>query len=61
MNKAHEACGGEEWRSMMRMIVPSAIGDVILGDDVLEVGPGYGAATDVSRGSDRLSTSVAAP
>jgi len=32
---------------MMRMIVPSAIGDVVLGDDVLEVGPGYGAATDV--------------
>jgi SAM-dependent methyltransferase len=32
---------------MMRSIVPSAIGDVGLGDDVLEVGPGYGAATDV--------------
>jgi SAM-dependent methyltransferase len=32
---------------MMRMIVPSAIGDVVLGDDVLEIGPGYGAATDV--------------
>ena len=47
MNKAHEACGGPEWRGMMRSIVPSAIGDVDLGDDVLEVGPGYGAATDV--------------
>jgi 16S rRNA A1518/A1519 N6-dimethyltransferase RsmA/KsgA/DIM1 with predicted DNA glycosylase/AP lyase activity len=32
---------------MMRRIVPSAIGDVVLGDDVLEIGPGYGAATDV--------------
>lgn len=32
---------------MMRSIVPAAIGDVDLGDDVLEVGPGYGAATDV--------------
>ncbi|MEN3273443.1 MAG: hypothetical protein V7636_2204 [Actinomycetota bacterium] len=32
---------------MMRTIVPSAIGDVVLGDDVLEIGPGYGAATDV--------------
>ena len=31
----------------MRSIVPSAIGDVDLGDDLLEVGPGYGAATDV--------------
>jgi len=47
VNQAHEACGGDEWRSMMRSIVPSAIGDVDLGDDVLEVGPGYGAATDV--------------
>jgi SAM-dependent methyltransferase len=47
MNEAHEACGGDEWRSMMRSIVPSAIGDVDLGRDVLEVGPGYGAATDV--------------
>ena len=47
MNEAHEACGGDEWRAMMRSIVPSAVGDVDLGDDVLEVGPGYGAATDV--------------
>ena len=47
MNPAHEACGGDEWRSMMRSIVPAAIGDIELGDDVLEVGPGYGAATDV--------------
>ena len=47
MNEAHQACGGDEWREMMRRIVPSAIGDVVLGDDVLEVGPGYGAATDV--------------
>jgi SAM-dependent methyltransferase len=47
VNEAHQACGGDEWRAMMRMIVPSAIGDVLLGDDVLEIGPGYGAATDV--------------
>jgi SAM-dependent methyltransferase len=47
VNEAHAACGGEEWRAMMRSIVPSAIGDVDLGNDVLEVGPGYGAATDV--------------
>ena len=47
MNEAHQACGGDEWRSMMRSIVPSAIGDTDLGDDVLEIGPGYGAATDV--------------
>jgi SAM-dependent methyltransferase len=47
VNEAHEACGGPEWREMMRSIVPKAIGDVDLGDDVLEIGPGYGAATDV--------------
>ena len=47
MNEAHQACGGPEWRSMMRSIVPKAIGSTDLGDDVLEVGPGYGAATDV--------------
>jgi 16S rRNA A1518/A1519 N6-dimethyltransferase RsmA/KsgA/DIM1 with predicted DNA glycosylase/AP lyase activity len=47
VNEAHEACGGPEWRTLMRSIVPSAIGDVDLGSDVLEVGPGYGAATDV--------------
>jgi ubiquinone/menaquinone biosynthesis C-methylase UbiE len=28
-------------------ILPWALGDIDLGDDVLEVGPGYGAATDV--------------
>jgi SAM-dependent methyltransferase len=28
-------------------ILPWAIGDIDLGDDVLEVGPGYGATTDV--------------
>ena len=28
-------------------ILPGAIGDLDLGDDVLEVGPGYGATTDV--------------
>ena len=33
---------------MMRdTILPWAMGDVDLGDDVLEVGPGYGATTDV--------------
>jgi ubiquinone/menaquinone biosynthesis C-methylase UbiE len=48
MNEAHEACGGDEWRAMMRdVILPWAMGEVDLGDDVIEVGPGYGATTDV--------------
>jgi ubiquinone/menaquinone biosynthesis C-methylase UbiE len=41
-------CGSDEWRQMIReVILPWAIGETDLGDDVLEVGPGYGATTDV--------------
>ncbi len=48
MNKAHERCGSDEWRQAIReVILPWALGDTDLGDDVLEVGPGYGATTDV--------------
>ena len=50
MNRNHEVCGGEEWRAAVRdFIIPWALGDGDLGDDVLEVGPGYGATTDVFR------------
>ena len=59
MNEAHQACGGDEWRGMMRnVILPWAIGEVELGDDVIEVGPGYGATTDVLRESIAHITSV---
>jgi ubiquinone/menaquinone biosynthesis C-methylase UbiE len=48
MNEAHEMCGSDEWRQAMReVILPWALGTTDLGDDVLEVGPGYGATTDV--------------
>ncbi|OBF36678.1 methyltransferase type 11 [Mycobacterium sp. ACS1612] len=48
MNKAHEACGSDEWRQTIReVILPWALGETTLGDNVLEVGPGYGATTDV--------------
>jgi SAM-dependent methyltransferase len=48
MNEAHEHCGSDEWREMIReVILPWALGDTDFGDDVLEVGPGYGATTDV--------------
>ena len=48
MNEAHRQCGSDEWREVVRSsILPWALGDVDLGDDVLEVGPGYGATTDV--------------
>ena len=48
MNKAHEMCGSDEWRKAMReVILPWALNGTDLGDDVLEVGPGSGATTDV--------------
>ncbi len=48
MNENHKLCGSDEWRAVIReAILPWALGDVELGDDVLEVGPGYGATTDV--------------
>lgn len=58
MNEAHQHCGSDEWRALMRdVILPWAMGDVDLGDDVLEVGPGYGATTDVlSRSAARLTS-----
>ena len=58
MNKAHEMCGSDEWRQAMReVILPWALDDTDLGDDVLEVGPGYGATTDVlSRAVPRLTS-----
>lgn len=51
-------CGSDEWRQAMReVILPWALGDTELGDDVLEVGPGYGATTDVlSRAVPRLTS-----
>jgi len=59
MNEAHKACGGDEWRSVMREhILPWALGEADLGDDVLEVGPGYGATLDVLSESAAHITSV---
>jgi SAM-dependent methyltransferase len=59
MNEAHKRCGSDEWRAIMRdSILPWAMGDVDLGDDVLEVGPGYGAVTDVLGGRVRQVTAV---
>jgi SAM-dependent methyltransferase len=59
MNEAHEHCGSDEWRQMIRdVILPWAMGEVDLGADVLEVGPGYGATTDVLAGSAHRLTAV---
>lgn len=48
MNEGHRVCDSSEWRAAVRgEIIPWAVRDVDLGDDVLEIGPGYGATTDV--------------
>ncbi len=50
MNENHRVCGSDEWRAYVREeVLPWALGNQDLGDDVLEVGPGYGATTDVLR------------
>lgn len=51
MNAAHlDFCSSHDWRQMVEEIVlPAALRDVDLGDDVLEVGPGPGFTTDVLR------------
>lgn len=51
MNKVHlEYCSSEEWaEAVRRWIIPQALADVALGDDVLEVGPGPGRTTDILR------------
>jgi SAM-dependent methyltransferase len=51
MNKDHlELLASEAWREVLRdFILPYALGDARLGDDVLEVGPGPGMTTDLLR------------
>jgi SAM-dependent methyltransferase len=48
VNEGHQICDSPEWRAAVRdEIIPWAVDSVDLGDDVLEIGPGYGATTDV--------------
>jgi 16S rRNA A1518/A1519 N6-dimethyltransferase RsmA/KsgA/DIM1 with predicted DNA glycosylase/AP lyase activity len=51
MNPEHlELCSSEEWREALRtFVIPYALADARLGDDVLEVGPGPGLTTDLLR------------
>jgi SAM-dependent methyltransferase len=48
VNEGHRVCDSDEWRAYVRdTVIPWAVGEIDLGDDVLEIGPGYGATTDV--------------
>jgi ubiquinone/menaquinone biosynthesis C-methylase UbiE len=59
MNEGHAWCGSDDWKAIVReQIVPWALGDRDLGDDVLEVGPGYGATTEVFSERTRQLTAV---
>src|ERR1700678_2324893 len=51
MNEEHlRICSSAEWAEYVeRDLLPWALGDRNLGDDVLEVGPGPGLTTDVLR------------
>ena len=51
MNPEHlEVCASDEWREALRdHIIPYALADARLGDDVLEVGSGPGLTTDLLR------------
>jgi ubiquinone/menaquinone biosynthesis C-methylase UbiE len=51
MNKAHMVfCSSDEWAAACKnWIIPGALANVELGDDVLEIGPGPGRTTDLLR------------
>lgn len=51
MNQKHlELCSSAEWaEALEQWVIPSALRDEQLGDDVLEIGPGPGLTTDVLR------------
>jgi len=51
MNFVHRRlCRSAQWRTVLeKFVVPSALADVQLGDDVLEIGPGGGLTTDLLR------------
>jgi ubiquinone/menaquinone biosynthesis C-methylase UbiE len=51
MNEAHLVfCSSDEWAEACRKwIIPGALANVQLGDDVLEIGPGPGRTTDLIR------------
>ena len=60
MNPGHmEFCASDDWRRLVQeTILPAALRDVALGDDVLEIGPGPGFTTDVLRNGTARLTAV---
>jgi SAM-dependent methyltransferase len=60
VNRAHlDFCGSDDWRQLVEdLVMPAALADVELGDDVLEIGPGPGFTTDVLRARTTNVTAV---
>lgn len=60
MNAEHmELCASDDWRWTVReLILPWTLGETDLGDDVLEVGPGFGVTTDLLRARTRQLTAI---
>ena len=48
MNRMHQRlCSSAKWAAAVRQVLPERLAGVDLGTDVLEIGPGYGATTEV--------------
>ena len=60
MNWFHrQVCGSGGWRSLLeKELLPWALQEVELGDDVLEIGPGPGATTDLLRDRTKRLTAL---
>jgi SAM-dependent methyltransferase len=59
MNLLHRyVCSSKRWNGLVAENLPPLLDGVDLGDDVLEIGPGFGATTDVLAGRLPRLTSV---
>jgi SAM-dependent methyltransferase len=60
MNEHHlRLCGSPEWATAIRdLILPTVLADLDLGPDVLEIGPGFGAASRVLAAGDYTLTAL---
>jgi hypothetical protein len=59
VNENHKQCGSHEWRAVVRdSILPLGLGDLDLGQDVLEVGPGFVAPPSVERTASFVASDV---
>jgi SAM-dependent methyltransferase len=60
VNREHlELCSSPEWRVLLRdEILPYALSNAYLGDEVVEIGPGPGLATELLRETTRGVTAV---